>query len=106
MFSAFRSATDGAFIGSTRNSEARYGNKRLTSWGSNRIHLTETCEDEVSHVIIQAATTPAQVTVGNITPAIHAALPTQTCSWASIRLTRLTVSGRSKPASAGRLKTS
>jgi hypothetical protein len=61
---------------------------RSTSWGGDRIHLTETCEDEVPHLIIQVADTPAQVTVGDITPAIQATLATQTCFWASIRLTR------------------
>jgi hypothetical protein len=80
MLSAFRSATDEAFIGSTQDVEARYGNKSSTSWGGDGIHFTETCEDEVPHLIIQVATTPAQVNVGGNTPAIHATLATQTCS--------------------------
>ena len=88
MFCAFRSSADETFIGSTRDVEALYGNKRSASWGGDWIHLTGMCEDEVPHLLIQVATTPAQVTVGDITPAIQATLATQTCFWASLRLTR------------------
>jgi hypothetical protein len=80
MLSACRSATDKAFNGSTHDVEAQYDNKSSTSWGGDRIHFTETCEDEVPHLIIQVVTTPAQVTVGDNTPAIHATLATLTCS--------------------------
>jgi hypothetical protein len=39
-----------------------------------RVHITETCEDDLPHLITNIATTPGPTADGATTPTIHAAL--------------------------------
>lgn len=48
--------------------EARYSQKRETTWEGYKVHLTETCDEEAPHLITQVTTTPA-------TTPDHVALP-------------------------------
>jgi transposase len=46
-------------IHSPYDPEARYAEKRGNGWVGYKIHLTETCETDTPHIIVQVATTPA-----------------------------------------------
>jgi transposase len=59
------------FISSPHDVEAREGKKGTTTWVGYTVHLTETCEDEPPHLIVQVATTPAPAADGDVTPAVH-----------------------------------
>ena len=54
--------------------DARYGNKRSTTWTGYKVHLTETCDENQVHLITHVITTHAhQADVAQTEP-IHAAL--------------------------------
>lgn len=61
--------------------DARYGKKRDTTWVGYKVHLTETCDPETPHLLIQVTTTPAATADETMLPAIqddlaqHALLP-------------------------------
>ena len=61
-------------ITSPHDVEARYGKKRATTWIGYKVHLTETCDDDMPHLIVNATTTPAPVPDGRTTSEIHRAL--------------------------------
>ncbi|HEY9770343.1 MAG TPA: hypothetical protein V6C71_17935 [Coleofasciculaceae cyanobacterium] len=42
------------------DTEARYGNKRHTTWLGYKVHLTETCEKNQIHLITNVQTTSAK----------------------------------------------
>src|SRR5690349_15079932 len=46
-------------INSPYDQEARYGKKYSTRWTGYKVHLTETCEVDQPHLLIDVATTPA-----------------------------------------------
>ena len=48
--------------------------KRGTTWIGYKAHLSETCDPEEPHVIVNVLTTPAPVTDFEVTGPIHAAL--------------------------------
>ncbi|MDP9866022.1 IS1182 family transposase [Streptosporangium brasiliense] len=54
--------------------DARYGVKRGSGWVGYKAHLTETCEPDVPHVVVNVATTAAQVADNDLIPVIHARL--------------------------------
>jgi transposase len=54
--------------------QAHYSTKRSMSWIGYKVHLTETCDQEQPHLIIDVQTTPAPTTDGEQTERIHAAL--------------------------------
>jgi transposase len=54
--------------------QARYGNKRSTTWTGYKVHLTETCEPDLPHLITDVQTTQAQITDSDLTAPIHRAL--------------------------------
>lgn len=54
--------------------EARYGNKRTTTWTGYKVHVTESCDAETPQLITHVETTPAQITDVSLTEPIHAAL--------------------------------
>lgn len=54
--------------------EARYGNKRTTTWTGYKVHVTESCDAETPRLITHVETTPAQITDVSLTEPIHAAL--------------------------------
>ena len=54
--------------------DARYGNKRSTTWAGYKVHVTETCDSDAPHLIVHVETTPAPVTDSDLTAPIHQAL--------------------------------
>lgn len=61
-------------ICSPYDAEARYSKKRSTEWTGYRAHLTETCDDELPHLITDVQTTPAPVSDFDMLPKIQADL--------------------------------
>lgn len=59
------------FINSPYDPEARFSKKRSTQWSGYKVHLTETCEQSLPHLIIHVATTPAPRTDEAIMEAIE-----------------------------------
>jgi transposase len=51
--------------------EARYGKKRETTWVGYKVHLTETCDPDAPHLLIQVTTTPAATADETMLPAIQ-----------------------------------
>jgi transposase len=54
--------------------QARYGNKRSTTWTGYKVHLTETCDENGMHLITQVETTQGHVSDTDQTQPIHEAL--------------------------------
>ena len=61
-------------INSPYDVEARISKKRETSWSGTQVHFTETCDDDLPHVILHVLTTPATTNEGEVPERIHAAL--------------------------------
>jgi transposase len=59
------------FINSPYDPEARLGKKRSTLWTGYKVHLTETCEETLPHLITHVATTPAPKTDEAMTEGIE-----------------------------------
>lgn len=74
----WRPATDappaGRLIKSPYDSEARYSIKRGTEWTGYKAHLSETCDTDAPHLIVNVLTTPATVQDDVVLTPIHAAL--------------------------------
>ncbi len=51
----------GARSGSPYDPDARFGNKRSTTWTGYKIHLTETCDKDEPHLITRVETTQAHL---------------------------------------------
>jgi transposase len=62
------------FISSPYDAEAHYARKHTTQWVGYKVHITETCEDDLPHLITHITTTPGPTADGAATPQIHAAL--------------------------------
>jgi len=56
------------------DTEARYGNKRYTTWLGYKVHLTETCEKKRVHLITNVQTTEAHLADVDQTESIHQSL--------------------------------
>lgn len=54
--------------------EARKSTKRSTSWTGYKVHLTETCEQDLPHLITHVETTVATTQDPTVLPSIHQAL--------------------------------
>jgi transposase len=55
--------TEGAVhVDSPRDPQARWCQKRDTTWSGYKVHLSETCDDDAPHLIVQAETTAATTT--------------------------------------------
>jgi transposase len=50
------------FINSPYDVHARYARKRSTTWVGYKVHLTETCDESLPHLITHVETTPAPAT--------------------------------------------
>lgn len=61
-------------IVSPYDSDARLGIKRETEWTGYKVHYTETCDDDLPHVITHVETTTATVQDVEMTECIHEAL--------------------------------
>lgn len=59
------------FINSPYDPEAHRGKKRTTLWTGYKVHLTETCEQTLPHLITHVATTPAPKTDEAMTECIQ-----------------------------------
>jgi len=67
----------GAVINSPYDPEALYAQKRETSWIGYKVHVTETCDDDVPHLITHIETAPAPQADDDAIPSIHKALAAQ-----------------------------
>ncbi len=56
------------------DSDARFRSKSGTSWTGFIVHLTETCDEDMPHLVVHADTTPANVHEAQRTASIHDAL--------------------------------
>ncbi len=61
-------------IQSPHDAEAHYSQKRMTEWVGYKAHLTETCDDDRPHLIVNVETTSATVPDSAMTDTIHAHL--------------------------------
>ncbi len=62
------------FISSPHDEDAHYARKRTTQWVGYKVHVTETCERELPHLITNVETTAGPTADGEATPRIHQAL--------------------------------
>jgi transposase len=51
--------------------QARYSTKRSVDWVGYKVHLTETCDDDLPHLIVHVETSPATEDDGTALPRIH-----------------------------------
>jgi transposase len=58
-------------IQSPYDPEARYSQKRQTEWTGYKVHLTESCEDDLPHLILNVETTSATTTDYEVTGVVH-----------------------------------
>lgn len=58
-------------INSPYDTEAHYSKKRTTSWVGYKVHLTESCEEGLPHLITDVQTSPAPKSDDAQTPSIH-----------------------------------
>ena len=61
-------------IASPYDPEARYSTKREVEWVGYKIHLTETCETDTPHLIVNVETTPATTPDDHMVESVHASL--------------------------------
>lgn len=64
----------GTRFDSPYDTDARYGNKRSTTWTGYKVHLTETSDADTPHLITHVETTSAPVSDIDMTAPIHQAL--------------------------------
>jgi transposase len=62
------------FISSPYDAEAHYARKHTTQWVGYKVHITETCEDDLPHLITNVDTMIGPASDGAATPKIHDAL--------------------------------
>ena len=58
-------------IFSPHETEARKSTKRSTTWTGYKVHLTETCEEDLPHLITHVETTVATTQDSTVLPSIH-----------------------------------
>jgi transposase len=61
-------------VNSPYDPQARYSRKRQTTWTGYKVHLTESCDDDLPHIITHVETTPATEPDCQTLPKIHQAL--------------------------------
>lgn len=54
--------------------DARFSQKRSTTWTGYKVHLTESCDEDLPHLITDVQTTPAPLSDFDMTPQIQASL--------------------------------
>jgi len=59
------------FISSPHDLDAHYAKKRTTQWVGYKVHITETCEDDLPHLVTQVETMTGPIADGDATPVIH-----------------------------------
>src|SRR5258708_39427238 len=58
-------------ISSPYDPDARWSKKRETTWTGYKVHLTETCDDDLPHLVTNVETTEATRTDQTMTDLIH-----------------------------------
>ena len=61
-------------LASPYDPDARFGNKRSKTWTGYKLHLTETCDEDLSRVATRVATTPAHLSDVAQTETVHETL--------------------------------
>lgn len=61
----------GERLDSPYDPDARYGNKRSKTWSGYKLHLTETCDDELPCIVTRVDTTPAHISDVAQTEKVH-----------------------------------
>jgi transposase len=61
-------------IASPYDPEARYSTKREVEWVGYKVHLTETCETDTPHLIVNVETTPATTPDDHMVERVHTSL--------------------------------
>jgi transposase len=61
-------------IASPYDPEARYSTKRSVEWVGYKVHLTETCEEDTPHLIVNVETPPATTPDDHVVTVVHASL--------------------------------
>jgi transposase len=61
-------------ISSPYDPEARYSTKREVEWVGYKVHQTETCDEEMPHLIVNVETTPATTPDDNMIKEVHESL--------------------------------
>jgi transposase len=61
-------------IPSPYDTEARYSTKREVEWVGYKVHVTETCDAETPHLIVNVETTPATTPDDNMLTRVHTSL--------------------------------
>jgi transposase len=61
-------------MSSPEDPEARYAKKRETEWTGDKVHITETCDDETPNLLTDVTTTPATTSDVAVLPTIQANL--------------------------------
>ena len=88
-------------ISSPYDTDARYSTKREVEWVGYKAHLTETCDEDRPHLIVNVETTPATTPDDNMIERSMSRRRGATCCRASTWSTRATPIPRSSsPASA------
>jgi len=64
-------------IASPYDPEARYSTKRELAWVGYKVHLTETCDSDMPHLLTNVETTPATTPDDNMLAVVHASLATR-----------------------------
>jgi transposase len=64
-------------IASPYDPEARYSTKRSVEWVGYKVHLTETCEEDTPHLIVNVETTPATTPDDHMVAVVHGSLAQQ-----------------------------
>jgi transposase len=62
------------FTSSPYDPDAHYARKNTTQWVGYKVHITETCDDDLPHLITHVETAPGPSADGEATSKIHAAL--------------------------------
>jgi len=62
------------FVSSPYDPDAHYAKKRSTQWVGYKIHITETCEEDLPNLITEVESAPGPIADGAATPTIHARL--------------------------------
>jgi len=60
------------FVSSPYDADAHLAKKNTTQWVGYKVHITETCDDDLPRVITNVETTPWPAADGSVTPIIHA----------------------------------
>ena len=58
-------------ISSPYDTDARYSSKRGMAWVGYKVHLTETCDADRPHLIVNVETTPATTPDDNMIEEVH-----------------------------------